>query len=202
MGYAERVDKMIEVRYAGVVVGRSAIVRELDTRGLFLGITEPLPVGTPVTLHIADRAGGENVPGKVVAVSESQDLSHAGMRVRFADPQAATLFGTPVEAAAEPEPPPAPPPNPPSLPPATAAPEAPIAPQPSGHRRIVVDASAERARQDQAAAPPASDEAADDQGPDPSGAVTGSPGSESGRIPAPDPSAFGGGRRGRRQRRR
>ena len=28
-------DKMIEVRYAGVVVGRSAIVRELDTRGLF-----------------------------------------------------------------------------------------------------------------------------------------------------------------------
>lgn len=77
-----------------------------------------------------------------------------------------------------------------------------MAPQPSGHRRIVVDASAERAQQDAAAAAPAPEEGSDDQGPDLSGAVTSSPGGESGRIPAPDPSAFGGGRRGRRQRRR
>jgi len=47
---------MIEVRYAGAVVGRSAIVRELDTQGLFLGVTEPMPVGTVVTLRIGDQA--------------------------------------------------------------------------------------------------------------------------------------------------
>ena len=56
------------------MVGRSAIVRELDTRGLFLGITEPMPVGTPVILKI----GEDSVPGKVAAVSESQELARAG----------------------------------------------------------------------------------------------------------------------------
>src|SRR4051812_23930247 len=91
---------MIEVRYAGAVVGRTAIVRELDTRGLFLGITEPLPVGTPVTLKIGD----DSVEGKVSAVAESPELARTGMRVRFSDPSAAGLFGTPGEAAPEPEP--------------------------------------------------------------------------------------------------
>lgn len=185
---------MIEVRYAGVVVGRSAIVRQLDTRGLFLGITEPLPVGTPVVLHITDRGPDGEVAGKVDAVSESQELAHSGMRVRFADPASAALFGTPVEAAPEPE-------APPSLarpvetaPVAAAAvPDAVVPPQPSGHRRIVVDASSE-------AAAPEVDAAEGDEGADHSGAA----GTETGRIPAPDPSAFsgGGGKRGRRQRRR
>lgn len=127
---------MIEVRYAGAVVGRTTVVRELDTRGLFLGITEPLPVGTPVTLKIGD----ETVDGKVSSVAESQELARAGMRVRFLDPSAAPLFGTPGEAAPEEEPPPAK---------ASVAPEAaPIsasASVPSGPRRIVVDASTEAA---------------------------------------------------------
>jgi hypothetical protein len=199
LGYAAPVDKMIEVRYAGVVVGRSAIVRQLDTRGLFLGITEPLPVGTPVVLHISDRGPDGEVAGKVVAVSESQELAHAGMRVRFADPAAAALFGTPEEAAPEPEPPPlaarAAEPAPPVM--AAAAPEAVVPPQPSGHRRIVVDASSERAAE---AAAPEAEGGDSDEGVDHSGAT----GTEGGRIPAPDPGAFsgGGGKRGRRQRRR
>jgi hypothetical protein len=199
------VDKMIEVRYAGVVVGRTAIVRELDTRGLFLGITEPLPVGTPVVLHIAERAGGENVPGRVAAVSESQELAHAGMRVRFDDPQAASLFGTPVEAAPEPEPPYSPPAAEPLAAQAaeiggSAAPDVAVPPQPSAPRRIVVDASAERAQE---SAAPQSKEGGEDEGADHSVAT----GGDSGRIPAPDPSAFsggggGGGKRGRRNRNR
>jgi len=92
---------MIEVRYAGAVVGRSAIVRGLDTQGLFLGTTEPMPVGTLVTLKV----GEHTVQGKVAGVSESQELARAGMRVRFADPASASLFGTPGEAPADPEPP-------------------------------------------------------------------------------------------------
>ncbi|HEX2658495.1 MAG TPA: hypothetical protein VHU40_09490 [Polyangia bacterium] len=129
-------DKMIEVRYAGAVVGRTTVVRELDTRGLFLGITEPLPVGTPVTLKIGD----DTVDGKVSSVSESQELARAGMRVRFLDPGAATLFGTPGEAAPEAEPPPAKVAPVPEAVPGSAS--APIA---SGPRRIVVDASTEAA---------------------------------------------------------
>jgi hypothetical protein len=202
------VDKMIEVRYAGVVVGRSAIVRQLDTRGLFLGITEPLPVGTPVVLHlsgaVSDLGAGQEVPGKVVAVSESQELSHAGMRVRFADPAAATLFGTPDEAPPEPEPPMVSAPSveaapiaAPAADRAAAAPEAPVPAQPSGHRRIVVDASSERVPEPAA---PSAASGEDGEAVDHSGAT----GLESGRIPAPDPSALGGGggKRGRRHRRR
>lgn len=222
---------MIEVRYAGVVVGRSAIVRELDTRGLFLGITEPMPVGTPVVLRIGDREGAEEVPGTVEVVSEAAELARAGMRVRFTDPRAATLFGTPVQAppeSAPPQPahrevpPPAASPAPPAM--AAAAARAPaslvtsavpsgardqaapeLAASPSGtggHRRIVVDASADRARAAMAAAPsPAAPvEVRGDEGELSEGVST-----DTGRIPAPDPTAFsggGGGKKGRRNRRR
>ncbi len=194
---------MIEVRYAGVVVGRSAIVRELDTRSLFLGITEPLPVGTPVVLRIGDRGATEDVPGKVEAVSESQELARAGMRVRFADPRAAVLFGTPVEAPPEPVVPfvaaPAHPDAPVQpkgdLPPPPAdptAPDGPLSVSASGHRRIVVDASTERGRAGMASE-------SGDEAPAPgTGTVA-----ENVRIPAPAPSAFGGpggGKKGRRNR--
>ena len=201
---------MIEVRYAGVVIGRTAIVRELDTRGLFLGITEPMPVGTPVSLRIGDQPVDKAVQGKVEVVSESQELAGAGMRVRFADPKSAALFGTPKEAAPEPEPPPAA---------KAAAPVAVTSPAVAavsvsadvpndaasggaanlagaGHRRIVVDASTEK-DEDGAPESPSGDET------DLSGAVVAG---ETGRIPAPDALAFGpgggGGRKGRRNRRR
>ena len=138
---------MIEVRYAGAVVGRSAIVRELDTQGLFLGITEPMPVGTMVTLKVGDRV----VQAKVAAVAESQELARAGMRVRFADPAAAALFGTPAQAAEPAAPievlPPPRPAVPPPVPPEasrSSSPE-PDAAQASAPRRIVVDASTESA---------------------------------------------------------
>jgi hypothetical protein len=90
---------MIEIRYAGAVVGRSAIVRDLDTQGMFLGTTEPMPVGTIVTL----KMGEQTVEAKVAAVTEAQELARAGMRVRFGDPASAALFGTPASAPAEPE---------------------------------------------------------------------------------------------------
>jgi len=82
------VDKMIEVRYAGAVVSRSAVVRDLDARGLFIGLAEPLPVGTEVTLAL----DGDDVPAKVASVSESQELTRAGMRVVFTGPSSAELF--------------------------------------------------------------------------------------------------------------
>jgi hypothetical protein len=89
------VDKMIEVRYAGAVVGRSAVVRDADPQGLFVGVTEPMPVGTELILTIGDEA----VPGKVAAVSESQELARCGMRVQFVDADEAVLFGMALAAA-------------------------------------------------------------------------------------------------------
>jgi hypothetical protein len=187
---------MIEVRYEGALIGRSAIIRELDTRGLFLGITEPMPVGTPVTLKIGDEA----VAGRVAAVSESQELARAGMRVRFTDPRAATLFGTPVEAAPEAEPAgeteATEAPVPASVPAAAPQTAAPAPEPPSAPRRIVIDASTQRPREEAAPAPPPVAEAADEV--DTSGPAPG--GDE--RIPAPDALAFGPAKKNRRQKRR
>jgi hypothetical protein len=58
MGTRERADKLlgvetIEVRYAGVVVGRTSQARD-TSNGMFVGIAEPLPVGTLVTLKVGD----------------------------------------------------------------------------------------------------------------------------------------------------
>src|SRR3954468_16140650 len=86
---------MIEVRYAGAVVGRSAVVRDADPQGLFVGVTEPMPVGTELILTIGDEAA----PGKVAAVVESQELARCGMRVQFLDPDEAVLFGMALAAA-------------------------------------------------------------------------------------------------------
>jgi len=181
---------MIEVRYAGAVVGRSAIVRELDTQGLFLGVTEPMPVGTVVTLRIGDQA----VQAKVAAVAESQELARAGMRVRFADPAAARLFGTPVEAAepavpfeVTPPRPPAPQAVPGELSSPAAANSGQAASQASAPRRIVVDASTENA------AVPDEAEAA------PSAATPATTSPPTNESPGP---GDGGNRKNRRNRRR
>src|SRR4051812_11872456 len=95
---------MIEVRYAGAVVSRSAVVRDLDARGLFIGLAEPLPVGTEVTLAL----GGDAVAAKVASVSESQELTRAGMRVVFADSSSAELFRAVADATPAAEAPAAP----------------------------------------------------------------------------------------------
>jgi hypothetical protein len=86
------VEKMIEIRYAGVVVGRASALRELDAEGLFVVSPEPLPVGTPIILGIEDRA----VAAQVQTVLESPDPARSGMRVRFLEPGVAAGLGLPV----------------------------------------------------------------------------------------------------------
>lgn len=160
--------KAIEVRYAGAVVGRSEAVRDLDTKGVFLGLAEPLPVGTSVALRASDRPSTEEVAATVEAVFESQDLTRSGMRVRFADARAASRFGSPGDPAAEP---------------AVAA--------AGGAGEPPLEAVTEESPAEAGLPSPTEGEG--------SGAIT----DDGGRIPAPDPSAFGGGgRRGRRNRRR
>lgn len=72
-------DNSVEVRYAGVVVGRGALVKELGADAIFVGLPDPLPVGTLVTLKIGDAVRD----ARVDEVVESADVSTAGMRVRW-----------------------------------------------------------------------------------------------------------------------
>jgi hypothetical protein len=73
------VDYSVEVRYAGVVVGRGALVKDLGPEAAFVGIPEPLPVGTLVTLKIGDAVR----EARVDDVVESSDATAVGMRVRW-----------------------------------------------------------------------------------------------------------------------
>jgi hypothetical protein len=85
-GRLRRVENTVEVRYAGVVVGRSAMVRDRNAQGAFVTLAEPLPVGTTVTL----KAGDVTEEARVVEVVESADPAAAGMRVHFAAAAPAT----------------------------------------------------------------------------------------------------------------
>jgi hypothetical protein len=73
------VDNSVEVRYAGVVVGRGAIVKDLDVGSAFVGVSEPLPVGTLVTLKIGDAVH----EARVDDVVESSEPTAVGMRVSW-----------------------------------------------------------------------------------------------------------------------
>jgi hypothetical protein len=74
------VDSTVEIRYAGVVVGRAIALRDQNEAGAFVGFSEPLPVGTPVSVKI-----GESIKeARVAEVIESPDPALAGMRIRFA----------------------------------------------------------------------------------------------------------------------
>jgi hypothetical protein len=73
------VDNSIEVRYAGVVVGRGVLARDLGEDGAFVGIAEPLPIGTSVTLKIGNAVR----EGRVDEVVESADPAVVGMRVSW-----------------------------------------------------------------------------------------------------------------------
>jgi len=168
--------RAIEVRYAGAVVGRSEAIRDLDTKGVFLGLAEPLPVGTSVALRASDRPSTEEAAAIVEAVFESTDLARSGMRVRFADARAASRFGSPGQAPAEP---------------AEIVREARETPDIVRGGEQPLGAVAEESAAEAGLPSPNEGEG--------SGAIT----DDGGRIPAPDPSAFGGGgRRGRRNRRR
>ena len=72
-------ENAVEVRYAGVVVGRGALITELGPDAAFVGISEPLPVGTLVTLKIGDVVR----EAWVDEVVESSEPSAVGMRVRW-----------------------------------------------------------------------------------------------------------------------
>jgi pyruvate dehydrogenase E2 component (dihydrolipoyllysine-residue acetyltransferase) len=94
------VDTSVEVRYAGVVVGRGLVLRDQGAEGTFVGIPEPLPVGTLVTLKIGDEVR----QARVDEVVESAEPNAVGMRVHFRDPRAATPAPRPTPAAATPAP--------------------------------------------------------------------------------------------------
>jgi hypothetical protein len=93
------VENVIEVRYAGVVVGRSTKVRDWDTAGAFIGFAEPLPSGTSLVL----RGDGVDQAARVVEVFESADPAVAGMQVKFVGAaEAARPAPKPAAAAASP----------------------------------------------------------------------------------------------------
>ena len=91
-------ENVIEVRYAGVVVGRSTKVRDWTASGAFIGFAEPLPSGTSLVL----RGDGVDQPARVVEVIESADPAVAGMQVTFAGAaEAARPAPKPAPAAAQ-----------------------------------------------------------------------------------------------------
>jgi hypothetical protein len=79
------VEQVIEVRYAGIVVGQATAVRDRTPTGVFVGVSDPLPVGTILSLKIGDQL----TDGRVEQVVESSESSQVGMRVRFVDNRAA-----------------------------------------------------------------------------------------------------------------
>ena len=94
---------MIEVRYAGVVVGRSTQLRDWSDAGAFVGFAEPLPSGTSLVL----KGDGVEQAARVVHVVESADPEVAGMQVTFVG-AAEALRPAPRPAPPAPEPAPAP----------------------------------------------------------------------------------------------
>jgi hypothetical protein len=87
----------VEIRYAGVVIGRAQEIRGGDgDSSFFLVVREPMPVGSVVHLRTGDR----ETPARVVHAVESADAAAAGIQVR--------LIGESEEVTTEWIPPPAP----------------------------------------------------------------------------------------------
>jgi len=70
----------LEIRYAGVVIGRAQELRgaEGDAPSFFIPVRDPMPVGT--VLHL--RAGDRETPVRVVRTVETTDATACGMQVR------------------------------------------------------------------------------------------------------------------------
>ena len=182
-GYTPCVETSIELRYAGVVIGKVTVAGAdpgadpgaIDENGLFLSVPDPLPVGTKVSLKIDERA----VEGRVIGVAESTDPAKCGMRIRIG---AATKVAATASASAPP-----PPPAPAAVPVAVApAPSAPVETAPT-----------EPAAPADAAVAAAVDAGADLSSVQSDGASDGGPSSEEGAGPS---GGSGGGRRRRRRR--
>jgi len=73
------VENVVEVRYAGVGIGRSTVLRDWSAAGAFIGFAEPMPTGTPLVL----LGEGIEQAARVAEVIESANLAVAGMRVEF-----------------------------------------------------------------------------------------------------------------------
>jgi len=71
----------VEIRYAGVVVGRSTDARKTDGNGLFVALPDPLPVGTVIELGVAEQT----VAARVERVIESAEVGIAGMHLLCGD---------------------------------------------------------------------------------------------------------------------
>jgi len=101
----------VEIRYAGVVVGSATeILRAAGNEsGMFLVVSEPLPVGSVVTLGPSDL-------GRVEKVVESTDPRSAGMYVRLLSEEDAARPWVPQLPDTIPLPPPRRVPTPPSVP--------------------------------------------------------------------------------------
>jgi hypothetical protein len=72
----------IEIRYAGVVVGRAQEVHASpgeDASSFFLPLREPMPVGSVVRL----RSGDQETPARVLRAVEAPDPAGSGMQVRL-----------------------------------------------------------------------------------------------------------------------
>lgn len=183
-------DTSIELRYAGVVIGRATAVGEIAGDSLFLSIADPLPVGTKVSLTIDDRV----VEGRVVGVSESSDLTKCGMKVR-------------VNGASAPEPKALPEPAPAVTPPAAVAAASTAVTAPAHAPTAVAEVSAAADSSSSAPATPAVEARApvEEIGPEPSGALVegvNDAGGGSDDSPGPSGGGGGGGGGGGRRRRR
>jgi hypothetical protein len=94
----------IELRYAGVVIGKATVSGPVDESGdksVFVSVPDPLPVGTKVGLKIDDRT----LEGRVIGVAESTDSAKCGMKVRIGGVAAAvTSASGAANAPAQPAP--------------------------------------------------------------------------------------------------
>jgi hypothetical protein len=70
----------LEIRYAGVVIGRAQEVRSADGDDLsfFIPVRDPMPVGTVLRL----RSGDQETPVRVVRAVEAADAAVCGMQVK------------------------------------------------------------------------------------------------------------------------
>ena len=96
--------RVIELRYAGVVIGKATVSGPIDEGGdksVFVPVPDPLPVGTKVGIKVDDRT----LDGRVIAVAESTDTSKCGMKVRIGGvAAAATSASGAANAPAQPAP--------------------------------------------------------------------------------------------------
>lgn len=177
-------DSATEVRYGGVIIGRSPQIRDRTDGGAFVVFGEPMPVGTPIVFKLDDKERH----ARVTEVVEAADAAAAGMRVRFIS----AADARPRDETPAPQPPRA------SRPAAAAAPEP--APAPAVERPAAAPAPAVAEASQPASSPvpvPIGGDASSGTG------STGVPAGESSAHHAPDPNApHHDGEGGRRRRRR